>query len=162
MVIGYRYVSGHVTLSWALLCALLQMTLTSWGFSSRCLVLWLRSYAWRFPFVIPSDVDASTKKATMKISEYSLQLWWKDTKSWLFFFLMHSVSLYFSYNWPAQNSSVEYGDADEVNLQSTPRSLEVKSKKRKSKVTSYFLFFTGSFPPQVFLRYLTADTEDAM
>lgn len=79
-----------------------------------------------------------------------------------FFFLMHSISLYFSYNWPAQNSGVEYGDADEVNLQSTPRSLEVKSKKRKSKVTSYFLFFTGSFPPQVFLCYLTADTEDAM
>lgn len=74
MVKGYRYVSGHVTLSRALLCALLQMTLTSWGFSSRCLVLWLRSYAWRFPFAIPSDVDASTKKATMKISEYSLQL----------------------------------------------------------------------------------------
>lgn len=56
----------------------------------------------------------------------------KGYKILTFFFLMHSVSLYFSYNWPAQNSSVEYGDADEVNLQSTPHSLEVKSKKKEN------------------------------
>lgn len=54
--------------------SLLQMTSTSSGFSSSRLVGWLFSSVWLLPFVIPLNVDASTKKVTMKTSEYKLRL----------------------------------------------------------------------------------------
>lgn len=96
------------------------MTLTSLGFSSSPLGQCLYSSVWLLPFVTPLDVDASTKKGTMRISEYMLRPWIR-TGATLFIcikdFVFYSFFLFisFSYNWPAQNDGVDYGDADEVN-----------------------------------------------
>lgn len=51
-----------------------QMTSTCLEFCSRYWVRSLRSSVWLVAFVVSLNVDASTKKATMKISEYKLKL----------------------------------------------------------------------------------------
>lgn len=81
--------------------------------------------------------------------------------------------IYFSYNWPAQSDGVDYGDADEVNkicetytaFYSVSYLLWTKETVKGrvlDKLIFSFLFFTGSFSPQVFVHHLTAETEDEM
>lgn len=163
---GHWYLSGRLNLPISHPCFLLQMTSTSWGFSSSPLLLWLCSSVWLLPFVIPLNVDVSTKKVTMKTSEYEVQMWRREQAipHIILSLILHDgfvfniyLFRFFSYNWPAQNDGVNYRDADEVN---TVCDLSYLLLTEEFCVDiSSFLLLTGPFSPQVFVHHLTAATE---